>query len=134
MALAVTLAAGCTGSPRFPTGLGDDTNTPVVSQLPSRLIGVWQTRAITTVGGVPQDVTTTWQFNQDGSCSFNQDAGLNLDGTPNVVTRDCTYSDQGPTASITFTDTGDILTLGISFPNADLSLLVLDGTQYQRIP
>lgn len=96
------------------------------SSASSSLFGGWQAVASVQVPGDLQTVTTTWQFDADGTCRETL-----VTASLAITDLACTWTSTDTEITVTFANGG---TLVMQFSIAGLShdLLVLDGFVYQR--
>jgi hypothetical protein len=95
-------------------------------------VGTWRTTVVIEVPGDLQTWTTTWRFDQDGTCHQTQETESLVEGFPRITERDCTFTTGAAEVTVSFIG-GGVLTLDFSFAGFSPDRLVLDGFEYQRI-
>jgi hypothetical protein len=98
----------------------------------STLVGSWRVQLVVPAPGDGQTWTTTWRFAADGSCHQTKVTESLAEGIPRTRERDCSFTVNGSTLSITFTG-GEMLSADYSFAGFSPNRLVFDGVEYQRL-
>jgi hypothetical protein len=96
------------------------------------LVGTWRTTLVIEVPGDLQTWTTTWRFDQDGTCHQTQESESLVEGFPRTTERNCTFTTDAAVMTVSFIG-GGMLTLDFTFAGFSPDRLVLDGFEYQRI-
>jgi hypothetical protein len=133
--LAALILAGCSGDPTGPRtdgpgSFGSGTSTSGGGE--ASLVGVWQNVSVIQLPGDIQTWTTTWQFDEAGTCRQTVVTESLAEGFPRTTERTCTWTVNGSDVAISFTGAGT-LTCEFSFADFSPDRLVLDGFEYQRI-
>ena len=130
------LLAGCTGEPTAPRadqpGGGFGSGTSSGGGGTAALVGVWQTVVVIQVPGDLQTWTTTWRFDEGGTCRQTVVTESLAEGFPRTTERACTFVVHGSEVTISFAGGGS-LTFAFSFAGFSPDRLVLDGFEYQRL-
>ena len=96
-------------------------------------MGEWETVLVIWLDTDVQTWTTNWVFRRDGTCRYRQTVHSVLEDATRVKLRDCAYTLNGPAVTITFLDTGALLTTPHSFAALSRDRLILEGIEYRRI-
>lgn len=132
--VAVLGLAACSGDPLEPRiDQPGGNHTGISGGSPSAsIIGGWQTIVVIQVPGDLQTWTTTWRFDNDGSCHQTVVSESLGEGFPRTTERTCTFTISGSSIIISYIGGGE-LTFEFSFAGFSPDRLILDGFEYQRI-
>lgn len=128
--------SACEGNPIAPRadqpggGFGPGTSDGSASPNP-QLVGVWQAVAVIQVPGDVQTLTTTWQFDAEGTCREVKVTESLAEGFPRTSDLACTWTATGTQITVVF-EGGGTLVMEFSFAGLSPDRLVLDGFEYQR--
>ena len=136
LSLWLILAAGCSSEPQGPgtfipggnNGGGGSTNGGGAEAL----VGRWQNVSVIEVPGDLQTWTTTWQFEDDGTCRQTSESESLAEGFPRTTERTCAYVTSSDRITITYVGGGSV-TYDFSFADFSPDRLVLDGFEYERL-
>lgn len=98
----------------------------------SALVGEWRTVIVLEVPGDIQTWTTTWRFDDAGTCRQILVTQSLAEGFPRTTDRTCTWTVNDGQVAVSFVRAGT-LTFAFSFAALDPNRLVLDGFEYQRL-
>jgi hypothetical protein len=132
----ILLLAACGGEPLEPRadqpdgGFGSGTSSG--GGATASFVGVWRTVVVIQVPGDLQTWTTTWQFDEGGTCRQTVVTESLAEGFPRTTERACTFAVNGSEVTISFAG-GGTLTFPFSFAGLSPDRLVLDGFEYQRL-
>ena len=93
---------------------------------------MWRNVSMVQLPGDIQTWTTTWQFDEGGTCRQTIVTESLAEGFPRTTERTCTWTVSGSEVTIGFTGAGT-LTFEFSFAGFSPDRLVLDGFEYQRV-
>lgn len=133
VALGLTVLTACgSGGPAGSQRPNDDDGTSGGNSPTELLIGSWRTVLVVEVPGDIQRWTTTWRFDEAGTCRQRVETESLAEGFPRVTERECTFVAGDFEINVTFAGGG---TLEIEYAFADFSpdRLVLDGFEYDRV-
>jgi hypothetical protein len=132
----ILLLAACSGEPLAPRadepGGGFGSGTSSGGGGAASLVGRWRTVVVIQVPGDLQTWTTTWQFDEGGTCRQTVVTESLAEGFPRTTERACTFAVNGSDVTISFLGGGS-LTFAFSFAGFSPDRLVLDGFEYQRL-
>jgi len=98
------------------------------------ILGEWETIIVISAADDLQKWTTNWLFRSGGSCRFQQTTESLVEGFPRVELRNCTWRTANGFLTVTYTDTGEVLSMRFEFAALDPNRLVLDSIEYHRVP
>lgn len=133
--MAALILAACSGDatgPQTDRPGSQGTGTSTSGGGEASLVGVWRNVSVVQVPGDLQTWTTTWQFDEDGTCRQTVVTESLAEGFPRTTERACTWTVNGSQVTIAFLGAGT-LTFEFSFAGFSPDRLVLDGFEYQRI-
>ncbi len=131
-ALALLTLAGCGGDTLAPRPDRPGGNQRGTTGGATPIVGEWRNVVIVQVPGDVQTWTTTWRFDNAGTCRQTVVTESLAEGFPRTTDRACTYTTSGSDITIAYAGGGE-LTFEFSFAAFSPDRLVLDGFEYQRV-
>ncbi len=97
------------------------------------MLGIWENTMLIAVQNDFERVTTTWEFNPDGTCRHVTVTQSLLEGVPFTRVRDCRYDVPGSVIRVTYDGAPESVEFEFTFAGFSPDRLVLDGFEFERI-